>query len=97
MGKALFVVAVFMMGTASAAGIDPRLDQAINTNLIASAERSVQFEKTLPQPVLPAKPAVDHGEMAKVGEGVYVERRLIPQAGATQDDKAIRIYRRDTR
>jgi hypothetical protein len=75
---------------------DPRLEQAVSTNLIAQIERSVQFERTLPQPAKLAKPAVDPGEMAKVADDVYVDRRLVPQDRVPDNENAIRIFRRDS-
>jgi hypothetical protein len=100
MGKYSWLVVLLATGSAAAATpapLDPRLEQALSTNLIAQVERSVQFEKTVPQVEAPRKPVVDHGEMLEVRDGVYLDRRLAPDRSATDNEKAIRIFRRDAR
>jgi hypothetical protein len=90
----LWFVAAFTTGAASAAGNDPRLDLALSTNVLSQVERSVQFEKTLPQPARLPKPAVDPSEAVQVSQDVYIDRRLVPQSRST-DDNAIRVSPRD--
>jgi hypothetical protein len=96
-----FVAAVAVLATSSAfaatPGPDPRVEQALSTNVISQVERSVQFERTVPALEKPRKPAVDHGEMLQVREDVYVDRRLAPQRGGGTDENAIRVSPRDTR
>jgi hypothetical protein len=86
-------------GTAAAAppGPDPRLEAALSTNILSQVERSVQFQRTLPQPEKPRKPSVDEGAMQRVQEDVYIDRRLVPQPVGPADEGAVRIYRRDAR
>jgi len=96
MGRYLWFVAAFTTGAASAAGVDPRLELALSTNLIANIDRSVQFDKTIP-PVRPAKPAVDSGQAVRMAEDVYVDRSLAPKQPAAGDEKAIRVFPRDKR
>jgi hypothetical protein len=84
-------------GAAAAPGPDPRLEVALSTNLISQIERSVQFEKTLQQTAKPPKPAVDPGEMVKVHEDVYLDRKLAPQQGPASGEGAVRVFRRDER
>jgi hypothetical protein len=94
------VFAALACGTTAAAqppGPDPRLESAISTILISQVERSVQFAKTMPQPEKPKKPAVDQGEAVKVHDDVYVDRRLMPNAGASYDESSVRVFRKDAR
>ncbi|MGE5641146.1 MAG: hypothetical protein ACM30H_13730 [Clostridia bacterium] len=91
-----FLVAVLATGTAAAAapGPDPRLEQALNTGPIAAMQRSVDFTRTVPQ-VVKRKPEVDPGRSVRVAEDVYVDPALAPKRPARDDERAIRIYRRD--
>jgi hypothetical protein len=93
----VFLVAVLTTGMASAAapGPDPRLEQALNTNVISQVERSVRFERTLPQVEKPRRPVVDHGEAAQVAEDVYLDRRLAPAKASPDGGPAIRVFPRD--
>ena len=96
----LLMVAVLATGRAGAAtpGPDPRLELALNTNVIAPIERSVDLARTLPPPERVRKPVVDSPSMLQVREDVYVDRQLLPSAGSRRDDEpAIRVYRRDRR
>src|SRR3954467_4829306 len=98
MSKLPWLVVVLATGSAAAATpapLDPRVEQALSTNVIAQIERSVQFEKTLPTVQAPRKPEVDRGEMLQVRDGVYIDRRLAPDTGATDSGRAIRVFPRD--
>ena len=82
-------------------GNDPRLNQrleaALGTYVISQLDRSVQLSRTMPSVEKPGKPRVDDGEAVKVGEDVYVDRRLIPGGAAPRGEDAVRIFRRDAR
>jgi hypothetical protein len=70
---------------------DPRLEVALSTTVIKEAARSVELHKTMPQPAVRARPAVDEPYMAKMGEAVYVDRRWVPPRAASDDPDAVRI------
>lgn len=74
---------------------DPRLEPALNRNLIVAMERSARPERTLPAPVERARPQVHEPELKRLDESLYIERRLLPPAA--DDPGAVRIYRRDVR
>lgn len=78
-------------------GPDARLESALSTVLISQVERSVQFAKTMPQAEAKKKPAVDKGEAVKVHDDVYVDRRLLPSSAASDDESAVRVFRKDSR
>jgi hypothetical protein len=92
----LFLVAVSATAAAGAAapGPDPRLEQALNTGPIAAQQRSVDFARTVPE-VVKRKPEVDPGRSVQVAEDVYVDPALAPKRPARDDERAIRIYRKD--
>lgn len=100
---AVFAGAVLGASTALAAapGSDPRLNQrlegALGTYVISQLDRSVQLSRTMPSVQRPAKPVVDDGEAVKVGEDIYVDRRLMPGSAAPGGEDAVRIFRRDAR
>ena len=89
-------VAILATGSALAAP-DPRLEQALSTNVISQVERSVQFGRTLPQVERPAKPVVDHGEMLEVRNDVFIDRRLVSDNQTRDNEPAIRVFPRDLR
>ena len=96
-----FLLAVAVLATAPAVaatpGPDPRLEQALNANVVAPIERSVDLSKTVPPPERARKPAVDPA-MVRVREDVYVDPRLVPpRPDAADGEPAIRVYRRDRR
>jgi hypothetical protein len=73
---------------------DPRIEQTINQTLIVAMERSVTPAKTIP-PVRVARPAVPEPDFKQVDDGLYIDRRLLPPSGQSDDPNAVRIYRRD--
>jgi len=73
---------------------DPRVEQVINQTLIVAMERSVAPAKTIP-PVKVERPAVPEPEFKQVHDGLYIDRRLLPPSGRSDDPNAVRIYRGD--
>ena len=74
---------------------DPRLEVALSTTVIKETQRSVEFPKTMPPPEVRPRPAVNESDMAKVTDGVYVERRLLPASAGNDDPEVVRIRRTD--
>jgi hypothetical protein len=72
---------------------DPRLEAALSATLIKESERSVQPHRTLPR-IAMRPPRVEEPDMARMGEGVYVERRLLPPRGP-HDPEAVHVRRGD--
>ncbi|HEY6821747.1 MAG TPA: hypothetical protein VI321_06985 [Burkholderiales bacterium] len=71
---------------------DPRLEQSYNTFVVPNIQRSVEFERTLPQPARRARPAVNEQNMKQMGDGLYVERSLLPRGGADDEPGVIRVF-----
>ena len=76
------------------------IEQALNLQLIANAQRSVDFARTMPFDVRAApleaprrKPPVDEPFVA-VSEDVYIERSLLARPRA---EDAVRVYPSDAR
>lgn len=74
---------------------DPRLEVALSTTVIKESQRSVEFHKTVPQPAARPRAAVDEPYMARAGDGVYIDRRLVPHRDGSDDPEAVRIRRGD--
>lgn len=74
---------------------DPRLEVALSTTVIKETQRMVEFHKTMPLPEVRPRPAVNEHDMAKVTDGVYVERRLLPSRAGSDDPEVVRIRRGD--
>lgn len=74
--------------------VDPRVEQVVNQTLIVAMERSVTPAKTIPQTQV-AKPAVPEPEFKRVDDSLYIDRRLLPPSGQSDDPNAVRIYRGD--
>ena len=91
----LVLVAAAATGSAGAAtpAPDPRLEQALNQNVISQINRSTDFDRTIP----PLKPPVEPGQGARVAEDVYVDPRLMPSRGGSSTEPAIRVDPRDRR
>jgi hypothetical protein len=73
---------------------DPRIESVINQTLIVAMERSVTPAKTIP-PLKVARPAVPEPDFKQVDDGLYIDRRLLPPSGQSDDPNAVRIYRGD--
>src|SRR5579859_156314 len=71
---------------------DPRLEQSYNTLVVPNIQRSVEFERTLPQPIQRARPAVNEQDMKRMADGLYVERSLLPRGGADDEPGVIRVF-----
>src|SRR2546421_13037376 len=77
---------------------DPRLEQVYNNLVVAEIQRSVSFERTLPQPPARSNPPVHEQDMKRVGDNLYVERSLLPRSSAAADEQGvIRVFPRDVR
>lgn len=70
---------------------DPRLEVALSTTVIKETQRTVEFHKTMPQPATRARPPVDEPHMARMADGVYVDRRWVPARVASDDPNAVRV------
>jgi hypothetical protein len=71
---------------------DPRIEQVYNTQVVPNIQRSVELERTLPQPLLRDKPAVHEQDVKEVAQGVYVERGLLPRGGERDEPGVIRVF-----
>jgi hypothetical protein len=70
---------------------DPRLEQSYNLQVVPNIQRSLEFDRTIPQPAARAKPQVPEQDVKQVAEGVFVERALLPPSGADEPG-VIRVY-----
>ena len=71
---------------------DPRLEQTFNTQVVPSINRSVEFDRTLPQAPQRVRPAVHEQNMKEVADGLFVERGLLPRGGAADEPGVIRVF-----
>jgi hypothetical protein len=71
---------------------DPRLEQSYNMFVVPNIQRSVEFERTLPQPVQRPRPAVNEQNMKQMADGLFVERSLLPRGGTEDEPGVIRVY-----
>jgi hypothetical protein len=83
---------------------DPRLEPIYSRIVLAEIQRSVMFERTLPQPVLGQRaliegliPLVTEPDMVRVDDNLFIERSLLSPRPAPDDPGAVRIFRRDAR
>lgn len=74
---------------------DPRLEVALSTTVIKETQRAVEFHKTLPPPAARPRPPVDEPDLARMGEGVYLDRRWVPARTDGYDPEAVLIRRGD--
>lgn len=70
---------------------DPRLEVALSTTVVKETHRSVELHRTMPQRAVRARPPVDEPYMARMAEGVYVDRRWMPARAASDDPNAVRV------
>jgi hypothetical protein len=70
---------------------DPRLEQTYNTQVVPNIQRSVEFDRTIPQPAARQKPQVQDHDAKQVADGVFVERSLLPPSRADEPG-VIRVY-----
>ena len=71
---------------------DPRIEQVFNTFVVADVQRPVDFQRTLPQPPARARPVVNEPGMKRLGDGLYVERSLLPHGGRDEEPGVIRVF-----
>jgi hypothetical protein len=71
---------------------DPRLEQSFNTQVVPNINRSVEFDRTLPQPAQRQRPAVHEQDVKQVADGLFIERSLLPRGGAQDEPGVIRVY-----
>jgi hypothetical protein len=99
--KQLLLLPLLLFGTAFAqqrpAVPDPRLETALTTTVIQGTERARSFDKTLHPPQARKRPVVNDPGLARLEEGIYVERHLVPHGrrAGTDDPEAVRIRRGD--
>lgn len=93
--KRLFPFALTFIAASAAAQQrpvpDPRLEVALSTTVIKETHRTVEFHKTLPPIAVRARPPVDEPYMARMADGVYVDRRSMPARAASDDPFAVRV------
>ena len=70
---------------------DPRLEVALSSTVIKEAQRAVEFHKTMPRIAARPRPPVDEPYMARMADGVYVDRRSMPARAASDDPFAVRV------
>ena len=85
-------VAVSLPSLAAPPVPDPRIEQALNSFVVADIQRSVDFARTLPQPLARPQPAVNEPDMKRLGDGLYVERSLLPHGGRDEEPGVIRVF-----
>jgi hypothetical protein len=91
-------VAVSLPALAAPPVPDPRMEQAFNTFAVADIQRSVSFERTLPPPLERPRPVVNEQDMKRLGDGLYVERSLLPRGGREAEEPGvIRVFPRERR
>jgi len=96
----LFLPAVSSAQQAAPAASTQPIEQALNLQLIANAQRSMDIARTLPFDLRTApmetpkrKPRVDEPFVA-LSQDVYIERRLLARPRA---EDAVRVYPSDAR
>ena len=70
---------------------DPRVEVALSTTLIKETQRSVQMHKTVAPSPVRARPTVHEPDMARMAEGVYLDRLWVPRRSAPDDTDAVRV------
>ena len=89
----LVAVAVSLPALAAPPVPDPRIEQVFNTFVVADIQRSVSFERTLPPPPARPRPVVNEQDMKRLGDGLYVERSLLPRGGREAGEPGvIRVF-----
>jgi hypothetical protein len=96
----LLIPAVSSAQQAAPTGSTQPIEQALNLQLIANAQRSMDIARTMPSDLRTApmeaarrKPSVDEPFVALSGN-VYIERRLLVRPRA---EDAVRVYPNDAR